>query len=127
MITPELKDSVLNWLCENLAPERLERFIPSVISISFDELNAILIQFERHGYIVELNARRSVIYLILTVDAIDFYRLGGFVMRDIVAAQTIEKLSLEVKQLQQSFPEKAETFTTILANLVTIASIFLPK
>ncbi len=128
MITPHLKDHVLNTLCQNCKPEQFCSFKPSHIEdISFENLNAILNQFQRIGIIEDLNCRLHSISLILRLDAFDFQRMGGFTAQELLVKTSLEKLQLEVESLQQSFPEKAETFTTILANIATVTAFFLSR
>lgn len=73
MITPELKDDVLKTLVQSFPAERMINFNPAEMDqLNFDELHAILRQFEKRGLITDLNARRSIIHLCVTVEAIDF-------------------------------------------------------
>lgn len=128
MITPYLKDHVLNTLCKNCKPEQFFTFKPSDINdINFDDLNAILNQFQRIGIIEDLNSRRISISLFIRLDAFDLQRMGGFTAQELLVKTSLEKLQLEVESLQQSFPEKAETFTTILANIATVTAFFLSR
>lgn len=128
LITPEIKDSLLKTLCENAPFERLVSFSPSDLGDhDFDIINAILLQFQRMGLIESLNARRNTISLILLLDAQDFLRIGGFQMREVAAKQAFEKLKLELNNLQDDFPEKTATFTTIFAGLATIGTFLMGK
>jgi hypothetical protein len=128
MITATLKDHVLTTLCQNCKPEKFCSFNPSnIVDIDFESLNAILNQFQRLGLIEDLNSRRDTISLILRLDAFDLYRFGGFTTKEVLVKASLEKLQLEIDSLKKSFPEKTETFTTILANMATIATFFLPK
>jgi uncharacterized membrane protein len=131
MVTPQLKDYVLYTLCDNLEPERMYTFKPEDIigesGLTFSWLNAILTQFQRQGLIEDLNSRLTSISLVLTLDAYDLRRLGGFVNQEEIVKASLEKLQLEIESLQKSFPDKAESLTTILANIVTIGSFFAIK
>lgn len=129
MITPELKDSVLNALCQNCQPERMVNFKTEDlgIDISFNDLDAILSQFQRLGLISELNSRPIAIFLYLNLEALDFWRIGGFSIQELATKQTLEKLRLEVEALKNTYPEKADTFTSILANIATITTFFMPR
>ena len=133
MINNETKDRVLSALCRQ---QRFE-FMVSVNLIgflletetTFDELQAILIQFQRLGLISDLNMRRHslVIYLTLYLEALEFYQKGGFQMQDEILRLNLEKLKLEVEQLSKDYPEKALTFSSILSNISTVLGLFISK
>ena len=128
MITSLKKDELLNVLCDANDYETLLSIplseVLSELDLTFNELNAILQQFQRLGFISELNARRysSEIYL----EALDFKNQGGFFVQEETLKLTLEKLALEVEQLSKDFPEKALTFTSITANIATCLSAILP-
>ncbi len=82
-ITPILKDKILEYICQadferNIYIEL--KTILSELNIEFNDLQAILSQFERLGFISNLNLRRNVttFFLIVHVDALDFKNRGGF-------------------------------------------------
>lgn len=123
-ITPSSKDLVLAELCT--AEFEVNVYIPlrpflQHTHLEFHELQAVLNQFERLGFISNLNLRRTVsdFFLIVHLDALDFKNRGGFLVQEEVLKLTLEKLYLEVEQLSKDFPEKALTFTGIAANIAT--------
>lgn len=129
MITPKLKDHVLNELCS--APlESMVNFKPSdlELDICFDDLNAILCQFKRLGFISELNSRRQIIHLVVHIEAHDFLSRGGFFAHEEILKANINKLGLELealsKELEPKFAEKANIILTIAANLTTTLGLF---
>ena len=132
MMTPLKKDELLNVLCDANDYETLLSIplseVLSELDLTFNELNAILQQFQRLGFISELNARRysSEIYLAVHLEALDFKNQGGFFVQEETLKLTLEKLALEVEQLSKDFPEKALTFTSITANIATCLSAILP-
>lgn len=131
MITPEIKDLVLNTLCDTVDFERLEILSKSDIlkisELKFDELQAIFRQFERLGLISDLNIRRNSdnLHIVVRLDALDFRNNGGFTVQEQLLELTLEKLSLEVEQLRNEYPDKAERFTTIAANIATCLSFLI--
>lgn len=129
MITPEIKDHVLNELCS--APlESMINFKPGdlELDICFDDLNAILCQFKRLGFISELNARKQIIYLVVHMEAHDFLSRGGFFAHEEILKANIKKLGLELeslsKELEPKFAERAATITSIAGNIVTTLGLF---
>lgn len=126
MITPEIKDKVLNDFiaigihCEQDINSAYEEF-----GITPDELEIIIDQFAEQNLLVAEKCLGGLILIHLTANAFDLARLGGFVGRELIAKATIEKLELEIKSLKETYPEKAMTFTTILANLATLGGFFL--
>ena len=133
MITPLKKDELLNALCdandfESLLGGSLNPLLDD-LEMTFDELNAVLRQFQRLGFISDLNARRhsSEIYFAVHLEALDFRNRGGFFVQEETLKLTLEKLALEVEQLSKDFPERALTFTTIAANIATCLGAIMPS
>lgn len=117
-ITPELKDKVLNYFCENLIPEQCcsgetDEILKS-LGISFDAFNAVLSQFERYGFIEDLNLRRSYISCILLLDALDYQQRGGFTLQEQMIEANLTKLITELKVLEKELePKHLETVNKI--------------
>lgn len=131
MINASKKDSVLKIFCEaNNFESLLDADLSKLLSeteLSFDELYAVLAQFSRLGFISDLNMRRNspIFYFCLHLEALDFYHRGGFFVQEETLKLTLDKLSLEVSALQAEFPDKAEKFTAIAANIATCLSFML--
>lgn len=132
MITSLKKDELLNALCDAKNYETLLSIslknVLSELDLNFNELNAVLQQFQRLGFISELNVRKnsSEIYLAVHLEALDFKNQGGFFVQEETLKLTLEKLALEVEQLSKDFPDKALTFTSIAANIATCLGTILP-
>ncbi|EKB58378.1 hypothetical protein [Bergeyella zoohelcum] len=132
MITSLKKDELLNALCDAKNYETLLSIslknVLSELDLNFNELNAVLQQFQRLGFISELNVRKnsSEIYLAVHLEALDFKNQGGFFVQEETLKLTLEKLALEVEQLSKDFPDKALTFTSIAANIATCLGAILP-
>lgn len=128
MITPEMKDKVLKVIVEFGTRVGLDiHEAPEEFGFNSDYLELILNQFEELNLVEQEKMLGGIINLHLSANAFDLYRRGGFVAQEEIVKSTIHKLELEVKSLQKSFPEKAELYTSLLANLATIGALFLPK
>lgn len=122
MITPELKDKVLNKLISfndvtfdfdinNFAKE---------INCSEDTLCAILDYFVRLKLISNANYCFGGAALItLNVEASDMALRGGFVAQEELIKKNFEKLLLELKSLDSTLFKKTESLTNIIASLST--------
>ena len=82
-ITPIIKDKILEYICQYDFERNIYvnlKTILSEINIEFNDLLAILSQFQRLGFITNLNLRRNItqFFLIVHVDALDFKNRGGF-------------------------------------------------
>jgi len=127
-ITSILKDSILEYICKVDYEKRINFDLKTVLNelnVEFNDLNAILIQFERLGFISNLFLRKNVtsFYLIVHVDALDFKNRGGFLVYEYELKMKLEKLALEIDSLSKSFPEKASVFTNIAADLASCISL----
>ncbi len=129
MITYMTKDDVLKCLCENCTVENHLSLDTSVLlkttQKDFDAVNAVLIYFQRIGFLKDLNSRHEVIYLTLLVEANDFYLRGGFVAQEELLQNNIRKLLLEIEQLKPSFPEKVERITNIGNAILSAIGLFI--
>jgi hypothetical protein len=122
LITPQLKDAVLLFLCENCLPEKHINFHPSeatsFMEIDFDTLSAILTQFQRKGLLCDLNVRQDIIYLTLRVDAQDHLNRFGFFALEEIFKANLEKLGHEVDSLNNdTTPEKRLEKITKISNI----------
>ena len=127
-ITPILKDKILEYICQadferNIYIEL--KTILSELNIELNDLQAILSQFERLGFISNLNLRRNVttFFLIVHVDALDFKNRGGFLVYEYELKMKLEKMALEIDSLSKTFPEKASVFTNIAADIASCLSL----
>ncbi|MCO5258900.1 MAG: hypothetical protein M9916_02035 [Crocinitomicaceae bacterium] len=123
MITPKMKDAVLNAICEPMLFDKIidtktTSFLKE-LNIDFTALQAILNQFQRMGLIKDLNLQHSNTSLVIHLEALDFKNRGGFFMHEENLKLALEKLSLEVKQLSNDFPDRVERFATIGAAIAT--------
>lgn len=128
MLSPEIKDKILSYLCDTFEFEGVcvlqNDEIFNLVPISLNELEAFfgqLIRLKLVGIETEvLTETKSYIFLYL--EAQDFLRIGGFTAKEAVLKQSVEKLRLEVEKLRQnpSDPLTAITnVTTIAANILS--------
>jgi hypothetical protein len=96
---------------------------------TFNELQAILMQFQRLGFVSDVNMRHlsPQILIVVYLEALEFHQKGGFQMQDEILRLNLEKLKLEVEQLSKDYPEKALTFSSILSNISTVLGLFISK
>lgn len=126
IITPEIKDRILFFLVENSDVERLSqgntKDILDELGVSFKTFNAVMNQFERFGFVSDLNLRESYSSFVLLVEAHDFKFKGGFVMREEIFEANFNKLFLEIeslkKQLDPSSLDKLSKISTIASTLL---------
>ena len=133
MINNETKDLVLSSLCnlqcfESMIYIDLKELL-SETDTTFNELQAILMQFQRLGFVSDVNMRHlsPQILIVIYLEALEFYQKGGFQMQDEILRLNLEKLKLEVEQLSKDYPEKALTFSSILSNISTVLGLFISK
>jgi len=127
-ITPMVKDKVLDIICKECRLEALEKLNTAVMlemsNLSYDELHAVLKQFERYNFISELVMHRVEFKLVLQLEALDFRKNGGFKSHDDLLKLNIEKLLLEIESLKPIFPDRVNTITAIIANITQALSFF---
>lgn len=132
MITPEDKDALLRYLCENAKPEKFYTVLLTDIrqgtALSDDHLDALFTYFTRNkllidGFLHFTHAKPSASFIV-TVEAFDVFRRGGFAFQEKVLQQEVEKLSLEIERLRPSLGDKIEQISTIAANLKSLISPF---
>lgn len=131
-ITPALKDRVLNCFCDGGSLEKHVNYnlrsVSTETNVDPDTLYAVLSQFQRFGFISDLNMTGSGdLWLTLHLDALDFKDRGGFVGQDELLAAEIKKLLLELESLEPAFADKVDTITAIAANITTALALFLNR
>lgn len=141
MITPKMKDDVINILCSGTFNFDVHYNVPKTAfleeladkddpskSFTENQLVSIFSQFERMGLISGYaNNSRTVEFEVL-VEANDFYIHGGFQAQEEILKANIEKLSQELdllsKQLSPDLLEKANKLTGISSAILSALSLF---
>lgn len=84
-------------------------------------------QFERLRLVSDINIRNSAskFYITIHLEILDFRNNGGFTVQEQLLKLTLEKLSLEVEELRNEYPDRTEKFTTIAANIATCLSFLI--
>ncbi|WP_417130160.1 hypothetical protein [Phocaeicola sp.] len=141
MITPKMKDDVINILCSGTFNFDVHYNVPKTAfleeladkddpskSFTENQLVSIFSQFERMGLISGYaNNSRTVEFEVL-VEANDFYIHGGFQAQEEILKANIEKLSQELnllsKQLSPDLLEKANKLAGISSAILSALSLF---
>ena len=134
MITTLTKDKILSYLCREAIPEQgasgNTNDILIELEIDFDTFNAVMVQFQRFGFIEDLNLRLSYIHFVLRTDAHDFYQKGGFAIQEEIFKANLEKLAFEIENLKKQLsPDKLDTLNKIssIASALFGGLALLPK
>ncbi|ODS87262.1 MAG: hypothetical protein ABS44_11640 [Chryseobacterium sp. SCN 40-13] len=128
MITSELKDRILNDLINTgINLEVNLHDAPADYQIPLEYLSVILDQFQNLNFLHQEKMLGGHVYVYLTADAFDFMHKGGFTAKEAIEKAALEKLSLELESLKKDFPEKTEFLSSVLANIATVAGLFLPS
>lgn len=125
LITPAIKDRLLQFLCENAHLENRSEGKPDDIlnefEIEFNEFEGIMSQFQRYGFIYNLDIRTYHFSFFLKIEAHDFLRQGGFIASEEIFKANIEKLGYEIDKLKKDLPQDLlETANKISAISSTI-------
>lgn len=134
IITSTVKDKILFYLCDQAIPEQVASGKTNEtlkeLEIDFDTFNAVMVQFQRFGFIEDLNLRHSYLSFILRTDAHDFAQKGGFAIQDEVFKANLQKLELEIDNLKKQLgPDKLDTLNKIssIASALFGGLALLPK
>lgn len=125
MITPDLKDRVLDFIVER-APEM---FIPvqsdslaTEMSTNRDVIESLLEYFQNRG-LISYKPVLGIVYLItIKVEAHDMKRRGGFVGEEEMLLGEFNKLVLELQSLQSTIEKNK--FEKIMTRVNTVISFF---
>jgi hypothetical protein len=121
MITHVEKDKVLSWLCLNNCYKASD----ILLEIEFDVLNKVLSYFERRGLIMENTIRKSQqeFNLIVNVEAYDLFNRGGYTAVEENLIKNLQKLELELTQLQSKFPDQVRNITSITTAITSALAL----
>lgn len=130
MITPEVKDEILNLLCngsiefEAMYQPKYNQFLEELENkVLKNEFIGILQQFQRYGLISRFVANSGTFNFILHVEALDLINRGGFVAIEKLLQDNIKKLDSEIKLLSKDLePKSLEKANFILSLGQTILS-----
>lgn len=121
MITHVEKDKVLSWLCLN----KTYKAADILLEIDFNDLNQILSYFDRRGLIIENTIRRNQqqFYIIVNIEAYDLFNRGGYTAVEENLIKNLQKLELELTQLQSKFPEHVRNITSITTAITSALAL----
>ena len=128
IITPELKDKLLNELVEKC--EVSELTLINIDSLAKDlqttskVIEGIFNQFVDIGLCTPANYRISgELHVILNVEAHDMVRRGGFTAKEKILEDNLKKLSFEIEELRPKYSEKVARMASIISNIATFYNI----
>lgn len=128
MITPSIKDKVLNKLVEGdtIRKEFDIYTMSEELGMTPEVLDAILRHFEKLGLCRVRWFRGGLVEVMLYVEAHDMALHGGFVAQEEHLRDSLKKLQLELDSLRPSFPERAERIAGIAADIGAVLGLFWP-
>jgi len=126
MITPELKDKILQAFieCNSITFGFDGRVLSRDLNIPFDVLDAIVGNFERLNLVVATRLLGGGFRITLNAEAFDVFNRGGFVAQEYLLQKEVEKLLLEIERLRPTLGDKAERIISIANNIAGIAGTF---
>lgn len=128
LITPQLKDELLQEL---MSFNELKIFVQSKLlaeklSTTQDVIVELLNYFVREELCtITQDYIGGNFDIILKTEAYDMIQRGGFVAKEEVLKQELEKLVLEIQELQPKNSEQAQRITTIFSNIATFCHLAL--
>lgn len=128
MITPSIKDKVLDKLVEDDTIKKdydIYR-LSEELGMTLEVLDAILKHFEELGLCRVRWFMGGGFQVVLNVKAHDMALHGGFTAQEEHLRNSLKKLQLELDSLRPSFPERAARITGIIADIGTVLGLFLP-
>ena len=133
LITPEQKDAILSIFLENAGSKREVNvgYEPFEHLVSYEQLEAIVLQFERLGFIEVYQLRETEIYAGIRPEADQFMQRGGFYGQEILFQQSVEILLSELEKAKPLFAKQAEKVVSAIGNvysfLALVKQITFPK
>lgn len=126
MITPAIKDQILNVLISQDKPNvnlNYDDLFPNN-EIPVNEFFLIIKQFAKYGFLENpLFAGNMMISAQKTADIYDFFNHGGFTAQEELLRANLEKLNLELLKLSKDIePSKLETISSITAIASSVAT-----
>lgn len=118
IVTPIIKDTILNYLCLNVQVEQYQSLgtenILKELDLDFDTFYAVMQYFERIHFLEKLGINRRGVSLILLTKAHDFYLKGGFGIQEEIFKANIERLGFEIDNLKKQLsPDKLDRLNKI--------------
>jgi hypothetical protein len=128
-IDAALKDKVLRFLKTHADPELPCRMTTETMLLMLEtdskSLQAILIYFDRQGFIHSLVYHHLITKFHFTINGLTFINYGGFVAQEIKFRAEVEKLLIEVETLRASLePNQLETANKMSAIASAVFSAF---
>ncbi|WP_254562008.1 hypothetical protein [Dyadobacter diqingensis] len=135
LITPAIKDTLLNHFVENYSLGQLID-LPrdqNLLGLSGGELASLTNQFVKMDLVKEWGSTRDSITISLNVESHDFIGRGGFYGQEILFQKNVEKIIWEIDRFEvsdvikkpeiQSIKENIIQYMGLLANLGTAGDL----
>lgn len=125
MINSESKDLLLSYLIDSGIHSSF-RLSEKCADFNLDSahLEIILDQFVDLNFIRMERFLGGTVWVTLTAYAFDFMQKGGFTAKEAIEKASLDKLHLELQSLKETFPERADRLTSVMANIATVISLF---
>jgi hypothetical protein len=120
IITPEIKDTVLKYLCTNATPEQIVSGKTAddlkELGLSYDTFLAVMTLFERIGLLAELELSKKEVSFILRTEAHDLYLKGGFTAKEELFENNLNRLLFVMDELKKQLgPDHQNTVNKLSA------------
>lgn len=125
LINPAQKDAVLQICLENSENTRESEMDYTHFEhiVSFEELEEIIHQFKRLGFIEIFQLGPGDIYIRIKPEADQFVQRGGFYGQEILFQQSVEILLSELEKSKPLFPEQAEKIISTIGNVSSFLAL----
>jgi hypothetical protein len=135
LITTKIKDDTLQWLCHNVPLSQLTQInLPGILNttnVDSGTIRAILEDFREIGLLENLiltEEEEGDILLTLKLKAHSFVQRGGFAVEDALNEANIQKILLELENLQKELkPDQVDAFNkaaSIASSIATVLTAF---
>lgn len=126
LITPQLKDKLLNGLVEldTIQINTSVKSLSDYIAAGQDVVLCLLDHFEHSGICSIKRYVGGNLTIILDAKAYDMQRRGGFTALEDLYQKQLLKLEKELEKLSKTFPDKTTIINTALAAIRTVTSFF---
>lgn len=127
MLDSKTKDLIMEWLIKKIGVNNRFRTKEIAEQFGLDDsiIRLFLKQLHKRELIEYSEMGGGYVLCFPTMDLYDFHRYGGFTAVEDELFKNIEKLDLELRQLESKFSQNVQTFanaTSILSTIATAAS-----
>jgi len=115
MIDSNIKDLIIDWLCNQfgISCQFHPKIIADTFKVDYKMTSLFLKQLSEMNLIDYSERGAGTVYCSPKMDFYDFKLHGGFVAKEKLFADNLQKLQLEIEQLKRQFPQKVDTLANI--------------